>query len=83
MLAGRLKTNAAGELVNIWNADHIYRHSNNAIQAFILFLFIALNIFNIFFARNIKNVKIKTKTFLSDLVKAEFLNLLSFSLAPG
>ena len=73
MLAGKLKTNAAGELVNTWNANHIYRHSGNAISAFNLFLFIVLNIFNIFFARNIKNVRIKTKTFLSDLVKADFL----------
>ena len=83
MPAGRLKTNATGELANTWNADHIYRHSDNAIQAFILFLFITINIFNIFFARNIKNIRIKTKTFLSDLVKAEFLNLNQFSLAPG
>ena len=83
MLAGRLKTNATCELVNTWNVDNIYRHSDNAIQAFILFLFIAINIFNIFFARNIKNIRIKTKNFLSDLVKAEFLNLSRFSLAPG
>ena len=79
----QIENKCFNELVNTWNADHIYRHSDNAIQAFILFLFIAINIFNIFFARNIKNVRIKTKTFLSDLVKAEFLNLSRFSLAPG
>ena len=79
----QIENNCFNEIVTTWNADHIYRHSGNAISAFILFLFIVLNIFNIFFARNIKNIRIKTKTFLSDLVKAEFLNLLSFSLAPG
>ena len=79
----QIENKCFNETVNTWNADHIYRHSDNAIQAFILFLFIVLNIFNIFFARNIKNVRIKTKTFLSDLVKAEFLNLSRFSLAPG
>ena len=68
-----MKTNAAGEIVNTWNADHIYRHSQNAISAFILFLFISLNIFNIFFARNIKDRRISTKSFLIELVKAEFL----------
>ena len=31
------------------------------------------NIFNIFFSRNIKDKKIKTKSFLIDLVKAEFI----------
>jgi len=42
-----------GELVDTLNGDHVYRHSVNAIVAFILFLFIVLNILNIFFARNI------------------------------
>jgi len=62
-----------GELVDTWNADHVYRHSVNAISAFILFLFIVLNILNIFFARNIKDRRICTKSFLVELIKAEFL----------
>ena len=61
------------EMVSTWNADHVYRHSQNAISAFILFLFIVLNIFNIFFSRNIKEARISTKSFLIELVKAEFL----------
>jgi hypothetical protein len=61
------------EIVNTWNGNHVYRHSQNAISAFILFLFIVLNIFNIFFSRNIKDKRISTKSFLIDLVKAEFL----------
>jgi hypothetical protein len=64
---------AAGEIVSTWNADHICRHSQNTISAFILFLFIVLNIFNIFFSRNIKEARISTKSFLIELVKAEFL----------
>ncbi|MBU4450971.1 MAG: hypothetical protein KKE35_06735, partial [Actinobacteria bacterium] len=44
-----MRTSAAGEIVSPWNADHVYRHNQNAITAFILFLFIVLNIFNIFF----------------------------------
>jgi len=51
----------------------IYRHSENAIVAFLLLLFIAANIFNIFLTRNLKNIHIKTKVFLIDLVKASFL----------
>jgi len=61
------------EIVNTWNGNHVYRHSQNAISAFILFLFIVLNIFNIFFSRNIKEARISTKSFLIELVKAEFL----------
>jgi len=61
------------EIINIWNGNHVYRHSGNAITAFILFLFIVLNIFNIFFARNIKDKRIDNKSFLIDLIKAEFL----------
>ena len=69
----QIENECFNEIVNTWNADHVYRHSQNAISAFILFLFIVLNIFNIFFARNIKDRHISTKSFLIELVKAEFL----------
>ena len=61
------------KIVNTWNANHICRHSQNAISAFILFLFIVLNIFNIFFSRNIKDKTIRSKSLLIDLIKAEFI----------
>jgi hypothetical protein len=69
----QIENKCFNEIVSTWNADHVYRHNQNAISAFILFLFIVLNIFNIFFARNIKDRRISTKSFLIDLVKAEFL----------
>ena len=69
----QIENKCFNEIVNTWNGDHIYRHSQNAISAFILFLFIVLNIFNIFFSRNIKDKRIKTKSFLIELIKAEFL----------
>jgi len=69
----QIENKCFNEIVSTWNADHVYRHSQNAITAFILFLFIVLNIFNIFFARNIKDRIISTKSFLVELVKAEFL----------
>ena len=64
-----------GSLVNTWKADHIYRHSANAIIAFLLLLFICVNIFNIFSNRNIKDRTIKTKLHLIERIKAEFLSL--------
>jgi hypothetical protein len=69
----QIENKCFGEIVDTWNGDHVYRHSQNAIVAFILFLFIVLNIFNIFFARNIKDKRIGTKSFLVELIKAEFL----------
>jgi len=69
----QIENRCFGEIANTWNGDHIYRHSGNAISAFILFLFIVLNIFNIFFTRNIKERTIRSKSLLIDLIKAEFL----------
>ena len=69
----QIENKCFNEIASTWNADHVYRHSQNAISAFILFLFIVLNIFNIFFSRNIKDRKISTKSFLIELVKVEFL----------
>lgn len=69
----QIENQCFNELSNIWSLNHIYRHSGNAIAVFILFLFIAVNIINIFFNRNIKDKRIRTKVFLLDLVKASFL----------
>jgi len=71
----RLRINALGETVNTWNADHIYRHSKNAILAFLLLLITCVNIFNIFRKRNIKDRTIKSKVFVIEKIKIEFLNL--------
>ncbi len=79
----QIENQCSGETVNIWALDHIYRHSESAILAFILFLFIAVNIVNIFFNRNIKDKRIKTKVFLLDLVKASLLLNYRSSLPPN
>ncbi len=63
------------ETAGMWNAEHIYRHSENAIMVFLLFLFMAVNIFNIFRSRNIKDKKIRTKLNLIMRLQADFLSL--------
>ena len=68
----QIENQCPGETVNIWNADHVYRHSKNAIMVFLLLLFICVNIFNIFRIRNIKDRSIRTKIYLIDLIKAGF-----------
>lgn len=42
------------ELVNGWQADHIYKHESNAIEAFLLLAFLAYNIFHAFLNLNLK-----------------------------
>ena len=68
----QIENQCFNETVNTWNADHVYRHSANAIIAFLLLLFICVNIFNIFRIRNIKNKSIKTKIYLIKLINAGF-----------
>lgn len=68
----QIENQCFNETVNIWNTDHIYRHSSNAIIVFLLLLFICVNIFNIFRLRNIKDRSIKTKIYLIRLIRMEF-----------
>ncbi|MHB8280348.1 MAG: hypothetical protein ACYDIA_22255 [Candidatus Humimicrobiaceae bacterium] len=68
----QIENKCFNETVNTWKADHIYRHSENAIIAFLL-LFTCVNIFNIFHARNIKDRAIKTMVSLINKINAEFL----------
>ena len=42
------------QLVNGWHADHVYKHDPNAIECFLLLVFLACNIFQAFFALNLK-----------------------------
>jgi len=68
----QIENQCFNETVNTWKADHIYRHSSNAIIVFLLLLFTCVNIFNIFRMRNIKDKSIKTKIYLIELIKAGF-----------
>ena len=68
----QIENKCFNETVNTWKADHIYRHSANAIIAFLLLLFTCVNIFNIFLTRNIKDRTIKTMVFVINKINAEF-----------
>ncbi len=70
-----IENRCAGETADMWNLDHIYRHSENGIIVFLLFLFMAANIFNIFATRNIKDRKIKTKLNLIKRIRGGFYAL--------
>ena len=62
------------ELVNVWHADHVYKHAGNAILAFWLITMLVFNLFHAFINRNLKAVRRlghTAKHFL-DLIAAEF-----------
>jgi hypothetical protein len=42
------------ELVNGWEADHIYKHESHAIEAFLLLTFLAYNMYQAFWNLNLK-----------------------------
>jgi len=64
---------AFNELVNHWHADHIYKHEGNAIECFLLEIFLAFDIFHAFLARNVKlHLQGKrTVKFWAELIAAE------------
>lgn len=62
------------ELVNVWHADHVYRHAANAILAFWLMTLVVFNLFHAFINRNLKPVRRAghTAKYFLDLIAAEF-----------
>ena len=61
------------ELVNGWEADHIYKHEATAIEAFLLMAFLAYNIFHALLALNLKPQlrDIKPEKYWARLIAAE------------
>ncbi len=61
------------ELVNGWQADHLYKHEPNAIEAFLLTAFLAYNLFHAWLSRNLKPSlqRGKTQVFWARLMAAE------------
>ena len=79
----QIENQCFNETVNTWNADHVYRHSANAIIAFLLLLFICVNIVGIFRIRNIKERRIETKIYLIKLIGRGFhADVIPFPLVP-
>jgi hypothetical protein len=61
------------ETVNRWAADHVYRHDPTAILAFWLLCMLSFNLFQAFFARNLKPVLRRkvTRVHIAERIKAE------------
>ena len=50
----RIENNAFNELVNSWDADHLFRCTAHAIEAVLLLICVALNVFQAFWRLNVK-----------------------------
>jgi hypothetical protein len=61
------------ELVRGWHADHVYKHDSNAIEAFLLTVFLAYNLFHAFITLNLKPQirQGKTEIYWARLLAAE------------
>ena len=79
-----IENHGFNQLVNGWHADHIYKHDPDAIECFLLMAFLACNIFQAFFALNLKPQirKGRTKAFWSTLMAAEILDGVNPTLPP-
>ena len=79
-----IENHGFNEMVNGWHADHIYRHDPNAIECFLLLAFLACNLFQAFFALNLKPQirKGRTRAFWSSLMAAEILERIDLGRSP-
>lgn len=61
------------ELVNDWEADHVYKHDPGAIEAFLLTAFLAFNLYHAFIRLNLKpSLRLaKPQSFWAHLIFAE------------
>lgn len=79
-----IENHGFNELVHGWHADHIYRHDPNAIECFLLMAFLACNIFQAFFALNLKPQirKGSTRALWSALMAAQILSGVNPTISP-
>jgi hypothetical protein len=68
-----IENHGFNELVTGWHADHVYKHEPNAIECFLLLAFLACNLFQAFFALNLKpQIRTgRTRAFWTRLMAAE------------
>jgi hypothetical protein len=68
-----IENKAFNELTTYWHADHVYKHTPGAIEAFWLITMLAYNLFHAFITLNLKSAirMAYTKLHLASLVSAE------------
>jgi len=71
----RIENNAFNELVNGWGADHLFRCAAHAIEAFLLLMCLALNVFQSFWRLNLKPAvrARQTASAIAGIIRGELL----------
>ena len=66
------------ELVNVWHADHVYRHDGNALLAFWLLAMLVFNLFHAFVNRNLNRLRrmAHTEKYWAEQVTAHFYQVI-------
>jgi len=66
------------DLVNVWHADHVYKHATNAILAFWLLAMLVFNLFHAFINRNLKPVRraAHTAKYWAERITADFYQVI-------
>lgn len=67
----RIENQAFRELAHPWHLDHVYRHQASAILVFELLGFLAFNLFQAFYHRNLKPVRRQSCLHIARQVKSE------------
>lgn len=72
-----IENKAFNELVTYWHADHVYKHTIGAIEAFWLITMLAYNLFHAFITLNLKAAirQVYTKLHLARVLSAELYGL--------
>jgi len=80
-----IENHGYNELVNQWDADHVFKHDPQAMECFLLVAFLAYNLFHAFLALNLKPQARhgKTQSFWAKLIAAElYAEVIPTSLSP-
>jgi hypothetical protein len=80
----QIENQGFNELVNQWHSDHIYKHRPGAILNFWLITLLAVNVFHIFFFRNLKHClrQLYSKQHVVRLIAAELYSPVNVSGVP-
>ena len=80
-----IENNGFNELTTYWQADHVYKHSQNAINAFWLMIMLAYNLFHAFIRLNLKPRlrERHTKLYFLFMITAELFNGQGYELSPA
>jgi len=79
-----IENHGFNELAKYWHADHVYHHDVNAMTAILLLIFLAYNLYHVWYARGLKPQLRGAHSiyFFATLIRSEFFTTLPCANAP-